>query len=550
MVQRIIKDSVELTAPTVMGPDTSITLRTTADLTKQYVSSDGVSFVQQYARTLTPYIDDITADFGVDLYARMRKDPQVESALAILFMAVLAHGYAITPNLKKDQPDYDQAEKISTFIKTNLERLKTPLMAVFHEMMLALAYGHKVAELIYEIGTLDPDSPPQMLLRDIRPKPQTSTAFVVDRFNKTLGYLWLRPGGAIPGLTVIPGIIPTNDPGKPENPTILPPEKFWNFAYHVENGDPRGTSVLRPAYHAWWTKAQLQRSYLAFLATFAQPSIAIFTDPEAEPPEEFDPATNEPLPQRTPEQIALEQALKIQNGSCAAFPGGARLQVVETHNDGTPFQMAMDLYNREITKTIIGQTLMTEEGQHMSRAAAATHQDVFGVLVRHVKLLLADSFRQQVVMTMVRYNFGDEAADRFCPLISLGETEHQDFPQNANAVAALVREGYFDVSQYEDLDNLLALPPRDPESWGKRIELEQKILEVSAQPPPAMPGAPGAPGAAPAPGGSAGRVAQGQAGGATGKQSAVLTTDEQTLAARLVAKRDAQRGANRAGSGN
>jgi hypothetical protein len=545
MVQRIIKETVPLTAPSVLGGETTVKLTTTADLTKQYVSSDGVTFVQQYARTLTPYIDDITADFGVDLYERMRKDPQVESALAILFMAVLAHGYAITPNLKKDMPDYDQSEKIAKFVQTNLDRLRTPLMSVLHEMLLALAYGHKVAELLYEIGTLDPDSPPQMLLADIRPKPQTSTAFVVDRFNNVLGYLWIHPGGTIPGLALLPTSLQVNDPGTTENPTILPPEKFWNFAYHVENGDPRGTSVLRPAYHAWWTKAQLQRSYLAFLATFAQPSIAIFTDPEAEPPEEFDPATGAPLPQRSAEQIALEQAKNIQNGSCAAFPGGARLQVVETHNDGTPFQMAMDLYNREITKTIIGQTLMTEEGQHMSRAAAATHQDVFGVLVRHVKLLLADSFRQQVITTLVRYNFGDEAADRFCPNVSLGETEHQDFPQNANAVAALVREGYFDTSQYEELDNLLALPPRDPESWGKRLELEAQILAISAQPPPVAGAAPAAPGGA-----SGQRVAQGQAGGATGKQSAVLQSDEQNLTARVVAKRDAQRAGNRLSGGS
>jgi phage gp29-like protein len=257
-------------------------------------------------------------------------------------------------------------------------------------------------------------------------------------------------------------------------------------------------------------------------------------DPDAEPPGEYDDQGNLiPLP-ITPERQALLQAQEIQNGACAVLPPNAKLQVIEAKNTGEPFMNVIDLVNREITKTIIGQTLMTEEGAHMSRSAATTHQDVFGILVRHVKLSLAARLRQDVIIPLLRYNYGDDG-ERLCPVVALGETEHQDFANNATAIAQLMRAGYFDVSQYEGIDNMLALPPRDAAHWAAVLEQEQALLDQQALLAAGGPAAPGSPSA------SGGVAASG------GSPKTLLQQDEATSEPKLVAKIQATRAASRVG---
>jgi hypothetical protein len=59
---------------------------------KEYISGGPLSYLQDYYRALPQYIDDVTSDFGPDIYERMLKDSQVTSAFESLRMGVLASG--------------------------------------------------------------------------------------------------------------------------------------------------------------------------------------------------------------------------------------------------------------------------------------------------------------------------------------------------------------------------------------------------------------------------------------------------------------------------
>jgi hypothetical protein len=148
--------------------------------------------------------------------------------------------------------------------------MDTPLDEVLWDMLSAVALGNRIAEQVYAIqpfgGTL------LLMLIALRVKPRQALAFVVDPFLRVQGLLAQLPGKPSPvsqGSIVNPALLPN----------ILPRGKFAVLSFRPKNGDPRGTSVLRPAYTAWNLKGQAQIEHLKYLVQFASPSL-IGTTPQ------------------------------------------------------------------------------------------------------------------------------------------------------------------------------------------------------------------------------------------------------------------------------
>lgn len=510
-----------------------------SDLRKEYVASSGWGWVTEYARTLPPYVDELTQQFGIDLYRRMRHDSQVSSAAMTVVMAVQAQGWHVAPPIASDDPQHDQAVEIADCITENFKRLEVPFSDVVYEVALgAITFGHKVAEQTYEVATWR--GKPRLMLKSIKTKPIGSTAFVVDAYNNTLGLVYTRPGSPIPSLTLLNPVY-TTATGTLPDPVIVPRRKFLIFSFQPENGDDRGTSLFRTAYHPWVVKRQVWKAYLQYLATFAQPSIVGYTSAKVDIPYLVDP-NGVPLPAASPEQLMRDALSSIQNGAVGAFPNDAKVQVLEAHGDGRAFIEALNVANSEITKALILQTLTTNEGEHMARAASQVHQDVFGLFVRRFKEALADRIFRDVIAPLVSYNFGDDALP-LAPTLTFGKTEHQDFASDATAVSNLVRSGYFHWSQYEELDDMLGLPARDPLAWKEQIAREEAVAwagavaaaqaPVTAAAQASAPGSPAPAGAATPPGGGGAKPTAGD--------------DYSMLTRRLVAKEGAMRTASRLG---
>src|SRR5215469_8876481 len=69
------------------------------DPTKEYVSGGNAynGFIAAYFRSLPHYIDDLSRDFGDDIYERMLLDPQINSCLHVFIRAILADGVNLRP---------------------------------------------------------------------------------------------------------------------------------------------------------------------------------------------------------------------------------------------------------------------------------------------------------------------------------------------------------------------------------------------------------------------------------------------------------------------
>jgi hypothetical protein len=409
-----------------------------AEPTREYVSAGNrwIDRYNQYIRALPTPVDDVDQKYGDDVYRNMlRGDPVVSASINVLKAGVLEDGCTLAPAVTKAGADgYDQAQEINAFCSGVLENLPVPLIDVLYNMLDAICYGNKVAELTYR------QDGASLVLDSIKVKPRKATAFVVDQFYNVLGLIGRFPGSTAGSLVVT----------DKQDTTILPLEKFAILTFRPRDNDPRGTSILRPAYNGWWLKQQAWVEFLKYLTQFASASVWATTAQGAR---------KNPGDSLSPQEELLAQLMNFRNGAAIAVPFGTQLNMLASSGEGQAFHKAFDLFNREMVTGILHQTRATMEAQHGSKADSETGQDVLDTLVRQIKKSLQRMVQRDILTPLVRYNYGDAAA-ALTPLLSLGTVEEQDRSAMWTALAALMGSGFIDASQLPGLDIMAGLPQR------------------------------------------------------------------------------------------
>lgn len=450
-----------------------------ADLTKSYVAGFP-SYRLNLPQPLPLYIDPLTAAFGDDLYERMMLDAVVKASVNILKLGILQQGLTFRPGVEKDDPEYDSALKVCAFVKRVFERLDTH--DFLWQMLDAIPFGFKVAEKEYEIAD-DREIGSALVIKDIIVKPRRTVAVVVDSYLKVLGYLGVIPGQAAP---ILYGTILTD---LAHQPNFIAASKFCHLTHDPMDRHPQGQSALRSAYNAWYFKAQIWPELLKFAAQFGTPSTYATSPEGAQPSATFDAAGNQIFlsdgvtPQTiTPEQLLVNTLAQLRNGSAAAFPFGTVVEVLQAPGGGEVLtKIINELMDSQIRTAITGQTLATSEGIHQARAASGVHQDILGMYIGYGKTIVEGMIRRDILEQLVTLNFGERAM-RLLPKVSLSDTETQDFPQRATAVAALDKAGYLDESQLPGVDASLGLPAR-AEGWeARRKEAKQPVQANDGDP--------------------------------------------------------------------
>lgn len=446
-----------------------------ADLTREYAGGGDGLWSAAFLRTLPRHIDDVTADFGDDLYERMLLDARIAAEVDNLKAAVLEDGVVLAPAVADAaQEGYALAVTIADAATAMLADLDPALDDALWDLAGAVATGNRVAEQVYDYRPLGTGSVGLLLAR-LAPKPRRNYAFVVDPFNRLIGLLARIPGEAGYGTTG-PGAVLVAADAPP--PNLLPRAKFAVYTHRGSDGDPRGTSILRPAYTPWVLKQQMLAEHVKYLTQFASPSLIAILSKLARDKRLTDGAGN-----FTGEVIAaadalLTELLAFRNGTALVVPPETEVKELYSTGDGAAFLRAFEMYNRDITLAITGQSLATTEGEHQARAAASVHQDILATRVKQLKLGLARMLRRDVLRQWVALNWGDAAAAALTPLVSLGSVEEEDVTPRMTAVAALDRAGYLAPSQRPGIDVMLGLPERTPEETARETER-------ASQPPPA-----------------------------------------------------------------
>jgi hypothetical protein len=418
-----------------------------AALDQEYVVSNGFwGWRGQRSKALAlPWsFDDVTEDFGDDLYDRMEHDAAVAACDILLRAGISEDGPTLSPAVDdKDADGHDLAVELVDFCNAQLQDLETALDDVIWDLLACIGRGSRVAEITYHPMDASP-LPGRAVLQSITVKPRRSVAFVVDPYMRLIGLLGQQQNQSFLG---------TGQLIEPKDERILPREKFAIATFHPRNNDPRGTSAWRPAYNPWWLKMQTWQEYLKYLAQFASGTVVGTTSPNAKDRVDANGV------RVTPTQDLLSYLLTLQNGSVFAVPHGTEVQILFATGEGRAFLSAFQLYNQEITKAITSQTLAASEAEFGTRAQAGVHQDALGTIVRQAKRALCRTLRRDVLRHTVRYNYGDKAIP-LTPKVSMGEVEQEDIAKLMTAVALLMRSGYVHPSQQPGIDKMINLPPR------------------------------------------------------------------------------------------
>lgn len=402
-------------------------------------------------RSLRWAIDDTSAAFGDDVYDRMALDPIVASTLMIFNAAILEDGLLMASPVKDPKdPEAALADEILAAANQMIEDLDTPLDSVLWDMMKMVHLGNRVAELIWTLKER-PDGFYKESITAIKVKPRRAIAFVMDPYGNLLGLQ-----AVIPGQPMVPRPGSTVDPKAP----LLPLSKFLIFSFRPSESDPRGSSILRPAFNTWVDKIQTLAERQKHLARYASPSIFGTTADKAQPVDIVDTQGVATGKRMNPQEAMKQALLALHSGTVTVGPFGSNVALVEAKGDGTVFANALSYDDSQIVKTILTQTLATGEGQHGStRAAARVHQDSFNTLVKQAKKAVATSLRDGLLKVWVSKNWGDQAI-HLTPNITMGSSETQDLASLMAAVARLFTSGYVAKSQLPSIDSLLNLPER------------------------------------------------------------------------------------------
>lgn len=480
-------------------------LNSTFDPRREYMS--GGTLFGQYSNTssstLSTTADEVMNELGIEIYDKMSQDPEVAKCINVLKISVLGNGLKLLPSVSDVHPEYNTALQVSNFCEEALKKLDKPVRDTLEQMLDAMIYGHKIAEITYDLDEIKGYDGLFLIPKKIKPKKVGSVRFIVDKSLNIIGFAGTDSiAYTVEPVTNNKALIYDKDNkivikinGKEF--TFVDRDKFLVLTVRQKDDDPRGRSLLRPAFNAWNFKQQIYPEYLRYLLVCAIPLIVGFTpDSEQGIPRILKDANGNPVKDSNGRIIEVDPIvamrdalLQARDSSVLALRGGSKVQEVGvqgTASAGSPFYKAMEIFDEQISKAILLQTLATSEGRYQSRAASQTHQSMLDQLIWYLKGIVLDMIERDLIAKIIKYNLGEEYL-KYKPILSLGDTERRDFSIDAQAVASLFGAGYLSDDQKRYTDEMLGLPVRDANydkfrdlSPLEALQLAKTKLEVEA----------------------------------------------------------------------
>lgn len=355
--------------------------------------------IAQALGSLAPYNpDDLIGKRGYAVYDQMQKDAQVQACLTIKKLAVLSRGWEVHP--ASDDP---KDREVAGFVQFALEDMRGSVLDVLFNVLDALAKGFSVMEINWTVIDRAPHEG-RIGLASIKSKDPATFVFDTDEFLnirslKRTGFSNLQ--------------LPTSN---------LQADKFVVYSYMPRYESPYGTSDLRAAYKHYWSKDVLTRFLNLYLEKYGSPTAKG--------------SYKRGAPRAAQEEL-LKVLDKIQQETAIVIPDDVQVELLEAQRGGEAgYLQALGFHDKQISKAILCQTLMTDEGMRVgSFALAKVHLDVLKMCLKKLKRDLEESvMREQLIRRLVDFNYDVESY----PTFSLGPLEDRDVDQLAGAIAKLV----------------------------------------------------------------------------------------------------------------
>ena len=315
---------------------------------------------------MAPYNpDSLVGRKGLDVYDKMRNEPQIKACLAFKKHAILASGWHIEPT--SDDP---QDVEIADFWKYCLiDGLPGSFNRNLKDILTALDFGFSVTEPILQYY-IDGDYKGKVGLASLKTKPPHSFEFDVDDFNNLRSLKQYQPTGAIP----------------------LNPKDFMIYSYGSEFGNWYGMSDLRAVYRPYFSKDIL----IKFWNMYCEKGAAYKAE-----------GTYKQGATKDEQDNLLNLLKSIQNNSVYIKPEGTTIEFKETSGrSGAVFQSAIEYQDIEIARGLLIPKLMglnkTESG---SWALGKTQFDIFMFIIEDLRHELEELLYENLIKKITDLNY-------------------------------------------------------------------------------------------------------------------------------------------------
>lgn len=451
--KRKIRQTTTVQAPLYAG-GVKATIETEAILDRQYTAySLNFQPLQYLQKVFTSTADELTREYGADIYERIAEDAMAAGILNDIVMGVVTQ-----PPVAVATSDAPEALAMERFINYQLTLLHVrsgfSLVALLRQMLrTALVWGNSVAELVFAAEPssnafeVEPLTASFFTLRKVVPVLPTRYSFALSSEGDVVGITPLQVNTSAP-------MVYSTGEGRIKDPTVIPMLKVLYVVYGRKGLDPTGESFLVPAFKSWAMKKEVEE-HMMLLAKRIRKSWLGVLPPDAQTVCITDPETGEQEYIRPKEDLlAVLQALA--NGEGGVVPHGTTIEAYDVEVAGAA-QYFLELYkqlNREILRALYSRMLANNND-----AAASTtgefDRDMVAKTVRAMRAWFEDAL-MQLSYNLVALNFGTEMATFFAPRIAVGRGD--GMPLTLRDVAVLHQAGWFTREQKNEIDELFGIP--------------------------------------------------------------------------------------------
>ena len=414
----------------------------TAVTTAPPLGETAVAYNSMYTKAgLRPYNpDSLVGRKGLRVYDEMLIDDQIKFCLALKTRGVIAPGWSIEP-----VSDSAQDVEIAEFVEYALNQMVGTVDTALHTVLSALKYGYSVTEINWKVYDGGPYAG-RVGIDSLKGKRPHGFAFDVDEYGN------LRPDGLL-----------QTSLGRDE--VRLPVDKFIIYSAQKEFSNHYGTSDLRSAYRAWWSKDNIIRFWNIYLERFGSP-IAVGKYKTADP---------------NAKNTLMTLLTNLQNKTSIVHKDmDFDISLLEASRRSTSdYETSLNFHDRAIGRSILIPDRVFMAGEVGAYSQSQTHFDVFLWALDSLRAELSETVMQeQLIWRLVDYNFpGVEEAPRFKfkPLtaaqrVSLATTFTEAVQKGA------VKSSFEDENHIREI---LDFPELSEDAYAERKEQDAAALEAA-----------------------------------------------------------------------
>lgn len=320
--------------------------------------------------------DDLMSRKGYGIYRKMMTDEQIKAVVRFKRDAITSRDYYFECD---DELDDDLKEERIKFFECCVRGVRGSFLDALNGIMSAMYHGFSMTEKVYAVK--DHEGSPRIMVDKLRLRP-------FDTF-----YFHVSPFGEIEK-------VEQKMEGKAQD---IEPSKFIHYVQNPDYDEHYGSSELREAYRAWFSKDVTIRMFNIYLERMAAGFIWVA------------PKEGKTLSPQSQEYATLQQVLSnISTKTAMILPSGMELNVVHPSSTDA-YERAISLADKSIAKALLVPNLMgiSEQGQTGSYSQSQTQLEAFLWTLDADATRLEEILNEQLFKEIGDLNYGDGYYPRF-----------------------------------------------------------------------------------------------------------------------------------------